>query len=89
MKKLILALVLLLSGCRNSKGPLIEVCILNPGGGANCTEVDGSHVFKLPSELKNYWATNQSDMVKFASWCNDATPEETQAAMKLIKAQNK
>lgn len=66
---LCLAIALLISGCRKDVAPTIEVCILAPGGGAACVEKDGTHRFKVPSELVNYWATNPGDQAAFASFC--------------------
>lgn len=75
------------SSCRNSTPPSIEVCLLSPAGGAACVERDGSHVFKVPSEITNYWCTNQADEAAFAAWAYDASPKATQSAMRKI-AQN-
>lgn len=69
-----LVMTLALSGCRKDTPPAIEICIMDGFGGADCQEADGSKVYKLPSEMKNYWSTNQVDMKSFASWCYE-TPQ--------------
>lgn len=75
MRYFILVLCLVCASCRTSKPPVIEVCILDGFGGADCIETDGSKKVKLPSEIKNYWATNQNDMANFAGWCYQTTPQ--------------
>ena len=67
-----LLLLLLLFGCRSSHPPQIEICIFD-GFGADCTLANGEEVTKLPSQLNNYWLTNQEDMGKFSQWCYDTS----------------
>lgn len=83
-KKLCLALALALSGCRSSQPPKIEICIGDGVGGANCVESDGSNKYRLPSELQNYWMTNENDETNFASWCYDTTPQNIETANQKI-----
>lgn len=85
-KLLLVSLVLLLTSCRDSYSPKIEICIGDGAGGADCTEADGSHVSKLPSQLKNYWMTNGPDMANFSSWCYQTTQERAKVEMKQIEA---
>jgi hypothetical protein len=82
--QLLVSLGLLLTSCRDSVPPKIEVCIGDGVGGADCVEADGSQKYRLPSELKNYWMTGQPDMQNFSSWCYDATPSAAQAGMQVI-----
>lgn len=75
MKKIGLALFILIAlfpSCRTSTPPVIEICITKATGGADCRERDGSHVFKPPSQMDNYWCTNQVDEAAFAGWAYDA-----------------
>lgn len=88
-KTLCLVLGLALSACRSSTPPKIEVCILDGYGGADCVERDGSKLYRKPSELTNFWATNQVDQAAFASWCYKATPDQVSAAMAYIEKQAK
>lgn len=60
-----------LANCRTDSPPSIEICE-HDGLGAECVERDGTHVYKVPSELKTYWMTNQEDMKSFAEWCYQA-----------------
>ena len=83
---LVVLAFLLLSSCRDSVPPKIEICILDGTGGADCVEADGSQVFKVPSQLNNYWATNQPDEANFSTWCYDTTPSNVKTAMDNIKA---
>lgn len=89
-KKRSLALALLLpslflSGCRKSQPPKIEICIGDGFGGADCIEADGSHLYRSPSSLKNYWMTSQPDEANYASWCYDASPSAVTPAMDRIR----
>jgi hypothetical protein len=76
--------LLLLNSCRNDPPPAIEICILNGAGGGDCVEADGTKKFRLPSEMLNYWSTNQPDMKNFSSWCYQTTPANTGAQMDKI-----
>jgi hypothetical protein len=75
--------LLILNSCRSDTPPAIENCILAPAGGADCVEVDGSHVFKTPSQMVDYWATNGSDFAKFVGWAYGA---KTPAQMAVVRA---
>ena len=48
--------------------PQIPICI-HDGIGADCDIPGVGKVYKTPSELKNYWMTDQESMAKFSSWC--------------------
>ena len=48
---------------------------MTPAGGGDCVEVDGTKVFKTPSQMNNYWCTNESDEERYASYCNDTSTE--------------
>lgn len=80
-----LALVLSVGGCRKSTPPKIEICILDGAGNADCQLPDGSFVVRAPSELLDYWATNQDDMAKFASWCYDTSYSTAQDRLEYLK----
>lgn len=85
-RRLLVALGLaLLSGCRESIPPKIEICILNGFGGASCELPDGSQRYRPPSEMNNYWATNESDQARFAAWCYDTELSVVQKEMAKIQ----
>ena len=73
--KILVVLFLFMGACRSSVPPLIEICILDSFGSADCLLADGTKVVKLPSELTNYWATNQPDQARFAAWCYDTSQQ--------------
>jgi hypothetical protein len=79
--------LLLLSSCRDSVPPKIEICILDGLGGGHCIEADGSQLYKAPSTMKNYWATSQPDEANFSSWCYDTTTAAVTPAMEQIREQ--
>ena len=72
-RPLLVGLALVLVSCRDSVPPPIEICIGDGFGGAKCIERDGSKLYRTPSELTNYWLTNQPDMQAFSSWCYDTS----------------
>lgn len=84
-RRLCLALGLLLVSCRTSSPPSIEICLGDGTGGGNCISREGVKFYRVPSELQNYWMTNQDDMKAFSSWCYQTSPENTAAFMKLLK----
>ncbi len=63
-----LYLAVLLSGCGTAP-PKIPICIGDGFGGADCVEVDQTKTYRKPSDLKNYWMTDQQSMSDFANWC--------------------
>lgn len=70
LHKLGAMLCLVLASCNEKDPPpVIEICILDGFGGADCIERDGSQKYRAPTELTNFWATNQDDMAAFSSWC--------------------
>lgn len=71
-----------LASCKSSKPPVIEICIGDGVGGADCVERDNTKVYHPPSELTNYWMTNQADMAAFSSWCYAASNADVVTAMK-------
>ena len=77
--------LLLLSSCRSSQPPKIEICIGDGVGGAECVEADGTQLYRTPSMLNNYWMTGQSDEANFASWCYESDVATVQYHMNLIK----
>lgn len=81
--------LLLLSSCRDSQPPKIEICIGDGVGGAECVEADGSQLYRVPSQLKNYWMTSQPDEANFASWCYDTDQSAVKAGMHLIESRAK
>ena len=80
------AALLLISGCRTQPAPIIEVCILDGFGGGDCVEPDGTKIYKMPSQMKNYWSTNESDEARYAAFCNDASPEQVRFMMNSIRS---
>lgn len=85
MRILLLAIGLVaLSSCRKDTPPPVEICIGDGVGGADCIEKDGSRRYRRPSELENYWMTNQEDQAAFASWCYKANPQSVERAMDRI-----
>lgn len=76
-----------ISGCRTDKPPAIEVCILDGFGGGQCVESDGTEVYKSPSAMKDYWATNESDMGSYTSWCYQTNAASVQPSMLWVKQQ--
>jgi hypothetical protein len=86
-KMLCLGLVLALSACRTSQPPPKEICILDGHGGGDCVESDGMLKYRLPSEMLNYWATNQVDMQNFSAWCYNTTPQTAHQAMAILSEQ--
>lgn len=83
---LMLSSILALASCRTSRPPLIDICILDGIGGADCVLKDGSKASLLPSQLKNYWSTPEPDIAAFSSWCYKTDLGTTQAIMDKIKA---
>lgn len=71
----LLCLVLAISNCRRDFPPSIELCQLDGLGGADCIEKDGTQIYRSPSELENYIATNPDDEAAFAAWCYDTSKE--------------
>lgn len=86
-RRRLVALAIFLSSCRTDQPPKIEVCIVAPGGSADCVLADGTQVTRLPSEMVNYWATSQVDMQNFSSWCYGIAPETARLEMQRVRAQ--
>jgi hypothetical protein len=89
VKRQVLALLLLgLIGCRTDHPPKISIICLGDGfGGADCTLADGSHVSRLPSELKDFWMTTNTDMANFSSWCYGGPAPAAKAMLRSMKAE--
>lgn len=83
---LVVALSILLS-CRSSKPAPMEICIIDGLGGGDCVEADGTRKYRLPSQMTNYWATNQQDEAAFASWCYNAPVGAVKSEMEHIQGQ--
>lgn len=79
-------LAIAIASCRGSKPPVIEVCIGDGFGGADCVEADGSKKYRAPSELRDYWMTSEADEQNFASWCYDVNRSYAAAGMVGIKS---
>lgn len=80
--------LLLLSGCRTDPPPKLSiVCILDGHGAGDCVDASGNRVYKLPSEMLNYWATTEVDQQNWASWCYGSSASQTAAAMAQIKSE--
>ena len=63
-----LLLVIFLSACRTDKPPVIEVCITDGYGAGDCTEHDHSILYRSPSQMVDYWCTNETDEAAWAAW---------------------
>jgi hypothetical protein len=73
-KLLFLGLVFL-SSCRTDPPPKLSIICIGDGlGGAECADSFGNSVYRLPSQLKNFWMTTEADEANFASWCYEGTP---------------
>ncbi len=83
-KKLCLVLALLLVSCREDHPPKIEICIGDGFGGADCVGPAGDRYYKLPTQLRNYWMTNQSDQANFSAWCYDTSVRSMKIPMQEI-----
>jgi hypothetical protein len=75
------------SSCRTDKPPAIEVCILDGFGGGKCVESDGTELYKSPSAMKDYWATNEPDMGNYTSWCYQTSAASVQPSLLRVKQQ--
>ena len=84
-KLLLAGIAILASSCRSDTPPKIEVCIVTPVGGADCVLADGTRKLRLPSEMGNYWATNQADMKAFSSWCYGTSPDVAESVMSAME----
>lgn len=84
---LFLVLALAPSACRTGPPPpKIEVCIGDGVGGCDAVEPDGSKKYRLPSDIKNYWCTNESDEARFAAWCYGSDVEASKTEMQALRA---
>lgn len=86
---MLLIVLAFLSSCRKDPPPSIEICILDGHGSGDCIEADGSKKFRLPSEMLNYWSTNQPDMKNWSSWCYQAGKAEVKQQMQMLYDQAK
>lgn len=90
MRVILAFMVLTLSAmslsCRSDKPPVISIiCTLDGLGGGDCVQSDGTRVYKLPSEMKNMWATTQTDEANFAAWCYKVPTPVASNALAQIK----
>lgn len=86
-RRLLAVLVFLtISGCRTDNPPAKEVCILDGFGGGDCVEADGSKKYRAPSEMVNYWSTNEADAENFFSWCYKTGKSTIKNSMEAIQA---
>ena len=76
----------LISGCRATIPPRIPVYIGDGFGGADGRLTDGTISYKAPTELKNYWMTDQESMAKYSAWCHGVKPELVWEQMESIRA---
>lgn len=76
---------LALDACRHDSPPPIEICILDGFGGGDCTEPDHTQLYKSPSAMKNYWATNPPDEASYTAWCYNTTTARVAPRMEQIK----
>ena len=82
----LVALLLDTTACRGTVPPKIPICIGDGFGGADCVEKDGSSGYRAPSELKNYWMTDQGSMSQFSAWCYRTSSREVRPHMEVIKS---
>ena len=75
----------LFNGCRTTTPPKIDICIGDGLGGSDCVLKTGARVYRLPSEMRNYWCTTQADMAAFSSWAYDADVVVIEAEMQKTK----
>ena len=78
-----------LYGCRESVPPAILICQGDGSGGADCIDENGKRVYKAPSELLNYWITDQAGMARFSAWCYDTSIDVTKQALETKSAEIK
>lgn len=85
-KTLFLALAICLSSvsCRTDKPPKIEICTLDGFGGGDCILADGTRAYRSPSEMTNYWTTNQADMARFTAWCYDTSVQNVRPQLEYM-----
>lgn len=79
-----------LSGCpsiHQDPPPVIEICIADGHGGADCIERDNTKLYRAPSQMKNYWCTNQEDEAAFAGWAYGASKEDAKSVMEQIQSE--
>lgn len=86
MKTLFIVLCTLLvvyaTGCPRDYPPKISlICTLDGHGAGDCSDAQGVHIYKAPSEMTNYWATTQNDAENLVSWCYNIP--RAQAKMEL------
>lgn len=82
------------SSCRNDAPPRLSlVCTLDGAGGGDCADPGGNYVYKSPTDMKDYWATTQTDEANFTAWCYGTGPilvsaklEQARARIKVAKA---
>lgn len=56
--------------------PVIEICVLNGDGTAECALADDTEVTKHPDELVDYIATNREDYVRMQQWCIEQSSDK-------------
>lgn len=87
---LIFAPAMVLSSCRTTRPPALEVCVHEgaaepeqgiAGGGADCSEADGKPLHREAKELQNYTMHSPDDYAKLLNWCFDVTPGFIQPQM--------
>ncbi len=80
-------LSVLVCGCRTDKAPPMEnLCTLNGAGLGACVDKDGTRRLRVPSEMTNWWVTDQKSMAAFAGWCYGVTPGTAQINLDKIKS---
>lgn len=79
-------LSVLVCGCRSDKAPPMGIlCTLNGTGAGNCVKADKTRVLLLPSQMVNFFATDQASMAAFSGFCY-SVPAST-ANVELMKIQ--
>ncbi len=82
---LLLTALVIFSSCRRDKAPQIEICIADGFGGAECDLPGKGKYYKKPSELENYWMTNQDDMARLTSWCYGTSIDRAKSELEELK----
>lgn len=71
---LVALLASFLLACNGTIPPRIVICTGDGYGGADCIEKDGARKYRGPSELENFWMTDQESMSEFSAWCYRTKP---------------
>lgn len=62
------------------------ICTGDGYGGSDCVDGAGKRIHLLPTELKNFWMTNQQSAKRFMSWCYGTDEKVIESQMTSIEA---